>query len=43
MAGITWNSATVSDNGSIRTYKAKVPLNGAEKKFLRLNPTALTN
>lgn len=46
---ITWNpatvssTATVSDNGSIRTYKAKVPLDGAEKKFLRLKLAALTN
>ncbi len=46
---ITWDpatvssTATVSDNGSIRTYKAKVPLNGADKKFLRLKMTALTN
>ena len=46
---ITWDpatvssTATVSDNGSIRTYKAKVPLNGADKKFLRLKLTALTN
>lgn len=46
---ITWNpatvssTATVSDNGSIRTYKAKVPLDGADKKFLRLKLTALTN
>ncbi len=46
---ITWNpatvssTATVSDNGSIRTYKAKVPLEGADKKFLRLKLTALTN
>ena len=46
---ITWNpatvssTATVSDSGSIRTYKAKVPVNGAEKKFLRLKLTALTN
>jgi hypothetical protein len=46
---ITWDPApvssttTVSDNGSIRTYKAKVPQNGAEKKFLRLKLTALTN
>ena len=36
-------ATTVSDNGSIRTYKAKVPLNGADKKFLRLKLTALTN
>jgi hypothetical protein len=46
---IAWNpatvssTATVSDNGSIRTYKAKVPLSGAEKKFLRLKLSALTN
>jgi len=46
---ITWTAATVSstttvsDSGSIRTYKAKVPLDGAEKKFLRLKITALTN
>lgn len=46
---ITWNpasvssTATVSDNGSIRTYKAKVPVNGEEKKFLRLRVSALTN
>ena len=46
---IAWNPAvvssttTVSDSGSIRTYKAKVPLSGAEKKFLRLKLSALTN
>ncbi|MFZ4773884.1 MAG: hypothetical protein ACOYM3_00880 [Terrimicrobiaceae bacterium] len=46
---ITWTPATVSstttvsDSGSIRTYKAKVPISGAEKKFLRLKLTALTN
>lgn len=46
---IAWNPAsvssttTVSDNGSIWTYKAKVPLSGADKKFLRLKIAALTN
>ncbi|MFZ4780203.1 MAG: hypothetical protein ACOYM3_33015 [Terrimicrobiaceae bacterium] len=37
------STTTLSDSGSIRTYKAKVPMNAAEKKFLRLKITALTN
>ena len=46
---VTWGPAsvtstsTVSDNGTIRTYRAKIPLNGADKKFLRLKLTALTD
>ena len=44
---VTWNpapvasTATVSDNGTIRTFKAKVPLNGSTRKFLRLKVTAI--
>lgn len=46
---VTWvpatvtSTSTVSDNGTIRTYLAKIPLNGADKKFLRLKLTALTD
>jgi len=46
---VTWapanvtSTSTVSDNGTIRTYRAKIPLGGADKKFLRLKLTALTN
>lgn len=46
---ITWSPApvsstsTVSDSGTIRTYKAKIPLAGEPKKFLRLHLTSLTN
>ena len=46
---VTWvpanvtSTSTVSDNGTIRTYLAKIPLNGADKKFLRLRLSALTD
>jgi len=37
------STATLSDSGTIRTLKVKVPMGGAEKKFLRLHITSLTN
>lgn len=46
---VTWipasvtSTSTVANNGTIRTYKAKVPLSGADKKFLRIKLSALTN
>lgn len=46
---VTWQSAniastsTVTDNGTIRTLKVRVPMDGAGKKFLRLHITSLTN
>jgi len=46
---VTWQSAnvastsTVTDSGTIRTLKVRVPMDGAEKKFLRLHINSLTN
>jgi hypothetical protein len=37
------STETVSNNGTVRTYKAKVPMGGATKKFLRLHIAALAN